>query len=165
MSPVHIPPGGVVSVGDWTPVGDATLELCVDEGVDSADGDTTYITNSTLNGTCTLSLVSSANPNDTTNHKLRISAQATFAVIVAPEDLLVELILSAVVLASATFSLANGYAVFEYLLSEAEALTITDYDALEIRLTSTAIEATGEHRVSAAELRTPDRILRAHVVS
>lgn len=136
----------------WTLQGDTSAHLCIDETIASADGDTTYIQNNTVNNTSIVGLSAGTDPLTASGHKIRVRANRQLSGTGA--GCLIELRQGTTVIASFTPTLGIGsaYTTFEYTLTAAEANSITDYTNLNLRFTCLAAV---RPRVTAAEFQIP----------
>lgn len=162
MTQVLHPAIGILSPQAWTLVGvGGDGHLALDEGVDTHDGDTTYIRatgavnheNHVEDGT---------DPSTDKLHKIRVVAKAE-TISGSPDfsnGLIIRLRFSAGgggSYASFAFFPTASYQVFEYTLTDSEAAAITDYTDLRMRVVGAAIGGTGsgQWRVTAWQLEIP----------
>lgn len=152
-------PNSDISVGSWSPypADPTTLFDKIDEETPNDDSD--YIVSSTDEDECEFSLTGVTAPIVKTGHKIRCYARSV-AGAGAGEQMYIALVENGTVRGQspATNTNRTGYAVIEYVLSEAEANAIQNYANLRLRFHITKTDADEPIRITQAEFECPDGV-------
>ena len=119
-----------VSDGSWTPSAGVDLYACIDEPV-AMDTDYIQSSNNPSNDECRMSITDAMDPGVGTGHVVRYRYRKGGE---GQVDLTVSLYESTTLIHAETHTnISDTFADGEFVLTDAEADTITDYTALEVR--------------------------------
>jgi hypothetical protein len=150
-------PDSDVVVGSWSPYPASPTTLWDKLDEETKNDDTDYMVSSTDEDECELGLTDVDDPGVGTGHKIRCYAKSV-AGGGAREQMYIALVENGNVRAtsSAVNTDRSAYGLIEYILSEAEANSITNYANLRLRFHITKTDADEPIRVTQAEFECPD---------
>ena len=161
----YLRPISTVTAGSWT-TSSASLHDAIDEGIDNADDDASYASESIENDDLEVKLSAGIDPLTDTLHVMYWRARR-FGFYLLPVSSQAQLYQGSTLIATGTGSHsdtivgASKYTTASYTLTEAEASAITDYTDLRLRIRYTASIGTASMRLTAAELVIPSIDTRA----
>lgn len=153
-------PTGTINDSGWTLVGDASVALCIDEGVDTADDGTTYAQSTTPGETFEVSLSDIGTPPPTkgAGHKIRVRARDV-GIAVLHGEFTVELWQDGGVLFTSGRQITNlGHAWTTFEIDCGFSSPLTHYDGLSIVLVDTDSGPGQRIRISALEFVAPSEV-------
>jgi len=163
----YLRPISTVTAGSWT-TSSASLHDAIDEGIDNADDDSSYASESIENDDLEVKLSAGIDPLTDTLHVMYWRARR-FGFYLMPIMSQAQLYQGSTLIATGTGSHSDTisgsppskYSTASYTLTEAEASAITDYTDLRLRIRYTASVGTASMRLTAAELVIPSIDTRA----